>query len=268
MATLHFHQIYPYQALPKLARETDYSIPKRAKSFCYPFKTAANKGVYAFPPINFSIFMSDEYLDIRAEKKEGGTFYKRIPKKQGGANFVLLSDVDKKGSDTCLSAYRKKIKTSGVGVPESIDVDTFGFYEIMLNVIVEEDPFDFYLQVWLGGVVDYESAGGISVKHPTNVDHNSGFICLDADINTEVWKGWFAVVLKPTRKEEWIEFNQDKPICQIIGAQVPIEALCTHEFENLSDRLFFAPLEWHIFEGDYGLKPGKYQREVRSSSGK
>ena len=165
MATLHFHQIYPYQALPQLAKDTSYPIPKRAKSFCYPFKAAAKKGVYAFPPINFSVFMSEEYLDIRAEKKGGGTFNKRILKQQGAANFVLLSDVDKKGSDNCLSAYRNKIKTSGIDIPESIDLDTFGFYEIMLNVIVEEDPFDFYLQVWLGGVIDYDGTGGISVKH-------------------------------------------------------------------------------------------------------
>ena len=112
MATLHFHQIFPHQTLPILSKETSFSIPKRAQFFCHPFKMAANKGLYAYPPIDFSVCVTDKYIDIKAPLNNGGEFNKRVNKEVGAANFILLSNIDKTMSDTCLKQYRDKLKSN------------------------------------------------------------------------------------------------------------------------------------------------------------
>ena len=266
MATLDFYQLYPYQPLPKLASGASYAIPKRAAFFCHPFKLAAKKGVYAFAPFDFSVLVTDAYLDFKAVKADGSLFEKRVEKKPSAANFVLLSDIDAQRSEECLTSYRSRLKSHAI--PNFIDVETFGFYEIMVNIIVEEDPFDFYLQIWLGGTLHLDGDGQISIKHATNVLHDAGFICLDADVDTDMWQGWLAIVVKPTRKNDWIHFNKDTPICQIVGTNQAIEKLSCHAYKEVSNEQFCKPLDWHLFDPNYVAKPGKYQRQIRQKEKK
>ena len=269
MSQLNFYQIFPKQKMPIAADTQSYNLPKRAKSFCYPFKQAANTGVYAFPPIDFSIFQSEDYLDISVPTSAGQPLIKRLPKRVGAANFIALGEINSTLSKQCLQQYRQRIKAmQDLNIPAFIDIDSFGFYEVMLNILVEEDPFGFYLQIWLGGVVTLSSPNKQSVnsnsevliKHPTNIAHDCGFMCLDAVIDTAKWQGWLAVVIKPQVKNEWVHFNQQTPICQIIALNQANTSLSSETFDNIPDKYFVAPLQWHLFDTDYGVKLGKYQR--------
>jgi hypothetical protein len=264
MSSLNFYQLYPYQKTPKLATDTSYKLPKRADFFCHPFKTAAKKGVFAYAPFEFSIKVTDAHLDFEAQRPDKTTFHKRVEKKPGAANFVLLSDIDQERSEECLKKYRARIDKNAI--PDNIDAGTFGFYEIMVNIIVEEDPFDFYLQIWLGGSLELDSNGQILVKHATNVLNDAGFICLDAEIDTQLWQGWLAIVIKPTRKNEWIHVNSDTPICQILGVSEPIQSLRCLSFDKISDKQFQTPLDWHLFDTEYAAKPGKYMRQIKKKN--
>jgi hypothetical protein len=262
MSSLNFYQLYPYQKLPELASDVSYKLPKRADFFCHPFKTAARRGVFAYSPFNFSIRMTHTHLDFKAPKADGSLFQKRVEKKIGASNFVLLSDIDEKRSDECLAKYRARINKGDV--PDYIDINSFGFYEIMINIIVEEDPFDFYLQIWLGGSLALDTDGQILIKHATNVLNDAGFVCLDAEINTKMWQGWLAIVIKPTRINEWIHIDSNTPICQILGLSEPIQSLHNLQFDKISDSQFQTPLDWHLFDPEYINKPGKYMRQIRS----
>jgi hypothetical protein len=261
MSSLNFYQLYPYQKNPQLASDTSHQLPKRADFFCHPFKTAAKQGVFAYAPFDFSFLVTDTHLDIKAQKSDGTLFKKRVEKQIGAANFVLLSDIDEERSNECLTKYRARIDKKVV--PEHIDIDTFGFYEIMVNVIVEEEPFGFYLQIWLGGSYELEGDGKILIKNATNVLNNAGFTCLDANIDTQMWQGWLAIVIKPTRQNEWIHIDSNTPICQIIGTSEPIQSLKCLSFDRISDSQFQKPLDWHLFDPEYALKPGKYMRQIR-----
>lgn len=249
--------------MPVLARDYQVQIPKRADFFCHPFKAATKTGVYAFSPLDFRFKLNQQELVLEAKKEDGTILQKRITRGQiSNNNFVLLSDIAPTRSQRCLQQYRARIPDASV--PESIDKQEFGFYEVLLNIMIEEDPFDCYIQMWLGGVFSQQDAQKLWVKHPVNALPDPGFICLDAEVDTSIWQGWFAVVLKPTRNNQWIEISQDQPVCQLLSLPSPIQTLCNIPFENISQQAFLTPIQWHIFSGDYGFKPGKYQRAINA----
>ena len=49
------------------------------------------------------------------------------------------------------------------------------------------------------------------------------FSYLDAQININLWQGWLAIVLKPTRKNVWVKVDKQQPICQVLGYPEPIK---------------------------------------------
>lgn len=265
--TLQFHQILPLQKMPvlskKLGKELEVQMPQRAKAFCHPFKAATSEGVYCFSPLDFDFKLDGQQFLLRAKKDDGS--YKTIEinpdTATDGNHFVLLSDISPEHSDRCLALYRQRIAKAPV--PEHIDIDNFGFYEVLLNVLVEEEPFGVFLQLWLGGVVTTDPATPIWVKQAANVQMDPGFTCLDAVIDVGRWQGWLAIVLKPTRQGEWVSINSEQPVCQLLGYPQPIEQLQTIAMAQVSDEIFSAPLQWHIYDSNYGLKPGKYQRMIK-----
>ncbi len=267
MATLHFNQILPSQKMPQLAKDyvtSSAKLPKRAKAFCYPFKAAANQGAYFFSPLDFEFKLNDEQFLLRAKQDNGE--YKTIEINSSDApttsnQFILLSDISPQRSDQCLAAYRERL--ADVTLPDFINRDNFGFYEILLNVIVEEAPFGVFLQLWLGGVVTTDPGGEVWIKQAANVQVDPGYTTLDALIDVERWQGWLAIVLKPTRKNEWVSVDSEQPVCQLLGYDNPIEAINTIPMAQISDELFCAPLKWHVFDPNYAAKPGKYQRLMR-----
>jgi len=262
MSQLLFHQIYPYQTMPVLAKDYKAPIPKRADAFCHPFKQASQAGVYAFSPLDFRFKLDKQEFVLEATTADGNLFSKRIKRGQNSNNnFVLLSDINPSRSRECLAKYRSRIPDEIV--PASIDKHAFGFYEVLLNIMVEEDPFDCYIQMWLGGAISQQGAERLWVKHATNINQDPGFTCLDAEIDTKLWQGWFAILLKPTRINQWVEVTRQAPVCQLLSVQQPIETLTNQAFEQISQQAFSTPIQWHIFDCDYGIKPGKYQRQIR-----
>lgn len=105
--------------------------------------------------------------------------------------------------------------------------------------------------------------GKVWVKHPSNILHDGGYLCLDGEIDTQMWQGWFAIVLKPTRMNEWITIRRDFPVCQILSCTDNIQALDTVFFDKIHQDALMSPIQWHLFDGDYSAPPGKYQRQIR-----
>ncbi|MFT6992655.1 MAG: hypothetical protein ACJASL_004655 [Paraglaciecola sp.] len=271
MSQLQFEQIFPYQQVPKLAKDHRYNLPKRAGFFCHPFKTAAKTGVYAYAPIPFRFKLTPTQLILQADTETAEVFELSVDRNQSSNNnFVLLSDVAANKSQQSLRRYRSRIPDDIV--PQHIVKGEFGFYEVLINVFVEEDPFDSFIQIWLGGVItlntDEGKKGELWVKQASNVNINAGYECLDAIIDTSVWQGWFAVVLKPTRMNEWVHVTLEQPLCQIIGVHDEITELLVHEFDEVSEHAFLEPLKWHMFDPQYNVKPGKYTRMLRAAKGK
>jgi len=89
------------------------------------------------------------------------------------------------------------------------------------------------------------------------------FSYLDAQININLWQGWLAIVLKPTRKNVWVKVDKQQPICQVLGYPKPIKKLDNIAFKYVNNETFMEPLNWHIFDTKYGVKPGKYQGMIR-----
>ncbi len=266
MTTLQFNQILPIQKMPMLAKDYQATIPTRAKAFCYPFKQAAAQGAYLFSPLDFQFKLTDTSLEVRTITDDGSykTITIDIQGENTNNNFILLSDISHSKSSECLNLYRERIKKTQV--PGHIDIENFGFYEVLLNVIVEEEPFGAFIQLWIGGVPITQPGNTVWIKQATNVMMDSGYTCLDAQIDTSQWHGWLAIVLKPTRKNTWVDVKQEHPICQILGIPKQIEKIENIPFQNIENEIFLTPLKWHIFDEDYGKKPGKYQRMMRKIS--
>ena len=260
MTLLSFHQIYPYQKMPVLAKNFQADIPKRAELFCHPFKQAKEVGCYFFSPIDFEFNLSEQRLQLRVNKDNGSIKEWDIPisDESSNNNFILLSDLSEDKSNTCLRMYRERIVKGEV--PDFIDVDNFGFYEVMVNVFIEKDTKEVFLQIWLGGVLETEPGNGIFVKHPSNVLSNPGFICLDGIIDSSKWQGWMAVVIKPTHKNYWVPVSRQQPLCQVIGFPTPIKKIENIIAAHVESAIFMKPIQWHLFDDTYNRKPGKYQR--------
>lgn len=265
--SLTFHQIYPKQKMPVKAQSYSHNTVKRAELFCHPFKQARDAGSYFFSPIAFEFKLTDEHLLLRTLRDDGNYKEVAIDKAKAPSNnhFLLLQDTSPTESERCLDIYRHAMRDQDV--PDFIDRDSFGFYEVMVNAFVEEEPHDFFLQIWLGGVVETPEGVSVLVKHPSNTQMDPGFLCLDATIDTHQWRGWLAVVIKPQRKNEWVSISTDQPICQIVGANTLIDDLHCVPYKKVDLDTFMEPIRWHIFDPSYGRKAGKYQREIRNKQG-
>jgi len=262
MTTLRFYQIFPQQKPPLLANGWHTSIPRRAQLFCHPFKAAMQQGCLAFSPVNFSFKCSTDTLQLKIPDKENPSNEKTLltvdRNERTNHQFVTLGDVDADLSQRCLGQYRQRIPRAEL--PEGIELDEFGFYEVMINVFTEEAPYGFFLQIWLGGVLETSNDNPLLIKSAVNASLNSGFQCLDAVVDTTRWKGWLAIVIQPTQQDCWITIDQNTPLCQIIGLNEPITACETIPFDEVDDAVFLEPLRWHLFDPKYSRKPGKYQR--------
>ncbi|HED34898.1 MAG TPA: hypothetical protein ENJ08_11935 [Gammaproteobacteria bacterium] len=258
--TLTFHQLYPEQTLPILAKDYAHNTPRRAELFCHPFKEARDAGCYFFSPVAFDFKLTDKSLSIRSKRDDGTYKAFEVLKSEAPSNnnFILLQDVSEKTSERCQEYYRDRLKDQPL--PDFINRETFGFYEIMLNVFAEKSPDDFFIQIWLGGVIETPAGVKVAVKHASNTQMDAGFLCLDGIIDTGQWHGWFAVVLKPQRKNEWVSVNCHQPLCQITGDSKVIDTLNIIPSKEVATDIFIKPVQWHICDKTYGRKPGKYQR--------
>jgi hypothetical protein len=57
----------------------------------------------------------------------------------------------------------------------------------------------------------------------------------------------------------------DKPICQAVGYPGVIEQLHNIPMAQIEDKWFLQPLRWHVYDPNYGLKAGKYQRMIKKA---
>jgi len=262
MAQLWFHQIYLYQKPPVLAKHFPAEIPKRAKLFCHPFNEAKNTGCYFFSPIDFEFKLTERQILLKVNTDDGGIkeWEVSIDQEPSNNNFILLSDISEQKSKACLQSYRQRINKEKA--PDFIDVNNFGFYEVMLNVFIEKESKEVFLQIWLGGVLETKHGAGLFIKHPSNVLSDPGFICLDGIIDSSNWQGWLAVVIKPTHRDRWVHVSSELPLCQVIGFPTPISSLENISAEHVEQDVFMRPIQWHLFDETYNRKPGKYQREL------
>lgn len=265
MAILRFHQIYPHQPLPVMAKDFKVDIPRRAELFCHPFKEVLQQGCYFFSPLNFSFRCNQDSLQIRVpglhSDKDFELTFNRDKATETG--YVALHQYAPEQSENCLAQYRQRIPAEEL--PEHIPLNDFGFYEIMINVFAEEDPYGFFLQVWLGGVLETEvDSPQLLIKSATNVNMNSGFTCLDAVIDAHQWQGWMAVVIQATEHDKWVHIKQDMPLCQGLILDEKMNNCETVLFNNVEQSKFLEPLRWHLFDEKYGRKQGKYQRQIKN----
>lgn len=84
-------------------------------------------------------------------------------------------------------------------------------------------------------------------------------------VDVSNWQGWLAIVLKPTRKDEWVGIDANQPICQAVGYPGIIEQLQNRPMAQVIDELFWVHLHWHVYDPTYGIKPGKYQRTIKKA---
>jgi hypothetical protein len=265
MTTLQFNQILPSQKMPILSKDYVTALPKRAKAFCYPFKAAKNEGVYCFSPLDFAFKLTDEQFLLRATTTNGEDKTITIDASTVSTTnqYILISDIDPEQSSQNLKTYRARIPKEIV--PDTINADNYGFYEVLLNVLVEEEPFGVFIQLWLGGVVTTDPGTPLWIKQAANVNMDPGYQCLDAVVDVSAWQGWLAIVLKPTRKDQWVEVNTTEPVCQMLAYPGNISQLDTIPMAQVSDQLFLEPLRWHSFDANYAVKPGKYQRMINKA---
>ena len=266
--TLQFHQILPQQKMPVLAQSYKTSLPKRAKAFCHPFKQAARQGCYFFPPLDFDFRLQGELFELVAKGDNGNDKTLTIDTHQTNNqnHYILLSDISPEQSKDALASYRSRIDSSLL--PTHIDINQFGFYEVLLNVLVEEPPFGVYIQLWLGGVLTAQPGCNIWVKQAANIMQDSGYTCLDGQINITQWQGWLAIVLKPTRQGQWVQVTKEQPICQILTYPNETTTLQTIPSADIDNEILMQPLKWHVFDLNYGVKPGKYQRQLTANKRK
>ena len=258
--TLQFYSIYPGQKPPCLAKDTTSDLPKRAKLFCHPFRAALQAGYHFFSPIDFDVHLTDNEMQLRTTSDEGVEKIVTITNDPDNQqpSYLLLQDTSPSKSKQALAEYRERLKDEQL--PEGINLDTFGFYEVMVNGLYEGNN-DFFIQLWLGGVVETPPGYAAWVKHPGNRLLSNGLTCLDGLIETDRWQGWFAIVLKPEIKNEWLSVSTEQPICQILPYPLQSCELHSTTSSNTPQDKFLEPLKWHIFDPSYGRKPGKYQRE-------
>ena len=69
-------------------------------------------------------------------------------------------------------------------------MDSFGFYEVLLNMFVEENPYNAFIQLWVGGIIGTALRTPIWIKQSTNVQIDPGYICLDGVVDVSKWHGW------------------------------------------------------------------------------
>lgn len=266
--TLQFYQIFPDQTLPRLARAVAAPSPKRAKLFCPPFQSALNTGVLFYPPINFDVYVDDDAMQMRVNADTDDETIVTVHKATATSkvNYLLLQDVSKSRSERCLAEYRRRL--AECTFPAWLNPDNFGFYEIMVNGLYEADIDAFFLQVWLGGVIQTAPGEHVWVKHPSNRLNPQPYSCLDGIVATDQWQGWFAVVLRIERTHTWVQIRTDEPICQMIPCAPTDYDLTVIEAQDTPTDIIQHPVEWHMLDPTYGRKPGKYQRQLKAASDK
>lgn len=250
-----------------MAKDFPVDIPKRAGLFCHPFKQVLQQGCYFFSPLEFSFCCHQDSVTIRVPQVGADKdFELTVDRKQtNDAPYVALHQYNGEQSENCLAQYRKRIPREEL--PEHIALDDFGFYEIMINVLAEEEPYGFFLQVWLGGVLETPADHPeLLIKPATNANLNSGFNCLEAVIDADQWQGWMAVVIQATEQDKWVHIKQHTPLCQALILDEKMTDCETILFDEVAQDKFLAPLRWHLFDNKYGRKQGKYQREIQQKN--
>lgn len=283
---LTFYQLYPYCQSPVLAKTYPPSIPKRARQYCMPVNTACRDGVLFFPPLTMQAKLTKQSLLLRYQTEDGEEKQHAIAlhaegdvsgvvessesssaddevtlnTKCSNNNYIIIHDLSPARSDKLQKEYRARMQNEMV--PSNIDKDNFGFYEVLANAMVE--PEGAYLQLWLGGVIQTAPGTSVMVKHPSNFMSNTGWQCLDAIVETDRWHGWFAVVIQIPNNNEWVTIDEKKPLCHVVPLSQGNTSLAVTELSDVPQKHFVGPLAWHVFDPEYGIKPGKYQRERKS----
>ncbi|PCK03388.1 MAG: hypothetical protein COA42_21240 [Alteromonadaceae bacterium] len=268
---LNFYHIYPYCQAPVLAKKYTPAVPKRARQYCMPVNAACREGMLFFPPLTMQAKLTSQSLLLRYQTEDGEQKQHEIAlhaqneidtetstnTRCSNNNYIIIHDLSPSRSDELQKKYRARMQDESM--PDYIDKDNFGFYEVLANAMIE--PEGAYLQLWLGGVIQTAPGTSVMIKHPSNFISDPGWHCLDAIVESDHWHGWFAVVIQIPNNNEWVTIDENKPLCQAIPLTQGSTSLELSALDEIPQEHFTGPLKWHVFDPEYGVKPGKYQRE-------
>lgn len=195
-------------------------------------------------------------LYLRVRRSDGG-FLTTVTYPQidlDGAIYV--SSIDPKGLQQLLAMNTRL--TAGQDTPT-------GAPRLPMRLLYpncEEDPFGFFVQVWLGGVVQVDEGTKLLVKHPTNLLQNRDYEVLDGIVESDRWMGLFAVALRPRVYNRWISVDTDTPLCQVLPYQFQDCQVETVAGKDVPRNVYMDTVRWHCYDPEYGAKLGKYQRQL------
>lgn len=255
---VRYHQIHLGTPLPVMASEFPTPMPRRAALFCPPFKEGRDAGFFAFSPCDFSFFLGDDFLELRV-RKDDGTYH--TVRADGDSEIgvdarertIMLSDVSEMQSEDAYEYYLDRL-------PEPLQ-DFAYFYQVLFYAVKEEAEFGYWIQIYLGGMIETHEDCTIMVKHPTNALDSHPFVVMDGVVETGKWSGTMNIGIKPLVKNRWVDISKSTPLCQFVGYSNQIQNLDVIESENVSDHNFKATLDWYFGEPNYRRKPGRYQRQ-------
>ncbi|MEM7241502.1 MAG: hypothetical protein AAF429_04895 [Pseudomonadota bacterium] len=258
--TVRYQQIYPYTKLPVLANKYKSDMPKRARLFCPPFREGKETGFYLFPPVDFSFYLADDYMKMRFLKPEGSYFEVSVDRNSAiGADDldrkVRLEQVSEQLYEDTSDYYFERLSAETRPFLE--------FYNYLFYLGREEEPFDFWILIYIGGLIETDPGNRIVVKHPSNVLTDHPFIVYDGIVESSKWPGTLNIGIKPLRKNEWIFVSRETPLCQVVGQNFEIKSLEVVESKKVDDDTFDWTLEWYFLNSkNYKKKPGQYQRDL------
>jgi hypothetical protein len=262
---LTYYQLYPYTPLPVPAAAYEASLPRRAKLFCPPFRSATFAGLYLFPPIDFSFYLTLDSLEVRAQMGNGTMHTARVTRESKVGvddrdRTITLADLSREKYHEIQKNYDKRLSRIK-SEADCVKLDA-SIYHNLLFLAREESPFGFWILVYLGGCIKTHETNSVLMKHPSNALMRHDFIALDGIVETGRWHGFDSIAIKPLTRNTWVDIDSRNPICQVLGYSNAITSFDMIKFDEVDDETFSQPLRWYSSE-DYRKKPGKYQRELR-----
>ena len=236
-------------------------MPKRAANFCPPVRESRNAGCYIFSPVSFEFFLGDDFLKVRIRKDDGSfhTIYVDRDSPIGVDDLdrlIRLGDASESKHAEVDHYYTQRLNDHLLPFVD--------FYHNLIFIAREESPFEFWIMIYLGGMIETNEQCNVILKHPTNALSDHPYIAMDGLLETGKWLGTMNIGIKPLRKHEWVEVSKDIPLCQLLGYSHPVQKLEVIESCDVSDHDFNCSLEWYTSDSSYRRKPGKYQREIGS----
>jgi hypothetical protein len=254
------YAILPRIKPPVSCKGYPYAVPIRAKHFCQPMRAPYEEGCLFFSPIDFDFRCSSDRFELRA-KRDNGDWFESSSDADGG---LSIADVSSSWHEECVATYRARLAHEEI--PRHYDRSSPDYPSTLITFMKEEEPFGFFLQVWLGIVVVTQPGSKLFMREPTVTQlADRGFRHLDAIIETDRWHGYLQALLRPTAFDRWISVKSSQPISQGLICGLQHNVLSHTAIDQVPQHRLMDPMRWQLFDPTYqlGRKRGKYQLQMR-----